>query len=336
MSKIKTILSIIFYSIYGAVCLQLTQFSCDYCNSIANTLVLLQPCTKPSIYPLTINLSGHLIIAQRLVIVYEIQCTNILYGIDCTCTEILVCVLYPATCLVMTPTANSPGSAPSVNALWSSEATWRQIYGPSLVQVIAWFDANSRFDAKPLHVPDLLIRSQWTYFNYFVWNLKTWKYIRKCHLQNLSHFFQTQSSIIYPGISRSNNKTRHSEPVYQFMFFIGRKKNMHEPHRNFTKDNIHTRLHWNGSNRAYTLKPMTRLAIYTHVTASHTKAYLRWNRHYDSARWPCQHDIYIHTPMAVFPFQRKHYTSPTYKLPLSYTVISDVYRSLIPNKTTFT
>ena len=29
VSKIKTILSIIFYSIYGAVCLQLTQFSCD-------------------------------------------------------------------------------------------------------------------------------------------------------------------------------------------------------------------------------------------------------------------------------------------------------------------
>ena len=27
--KIKTILSIIFYSIYGAVCLQLTHFSCD-------------------------------------------------------------------------------------------------------------------------------------------------------------------------------------------------------------------------------------------------------------------------------------------------------------------
>ena len=29
VSKIKTILSIIFYSIYGAVCLQLTQFSYD-------------------------------------------------------------------------------------------------------------------------------------------------------------------------------------------------------------------------------------------------------------------------------------------------------------------
>ena len=29
VSKIKTILSIIFNSIYGAVCLQLTQFSCD-------------------------------------------------------------------------------------------------------------------------------------------------------------------------------------------------------------------------------------------------------------------------------------------------------------------
>ena len=29
VSKIKTILSIIFYSIYGAVCLQLIQFSCD-------------------------------------------------------------------------------------------------------------------------------------------------------------------------------------------------------------------------------------------------------------------------------------------------------------------
>ena len=29
VSKIKTILSNIFYSIYGAVCLQLTQFSCD-------------------------------------------------------------------------------------------------------------------------------------------------------------------------------------------------------------------------------------------------------------------------------------------------------------------
>ena len=29
VSKIKTILSIIFYSIYGAVCLQLTQLSCD-------------------------------------------------------------------------------------------------------------------------------------------------------------------------------------------------------------------------------------------------------------------------------------------------------------------
>ena len=29
VSKIKTILSIIFYSIYGAVCLQLTQISCD-------------------------------------------------------------------------------------------------------------------------------------------------------------------------------------------------------------------------------------------------------------------------------------------------------------------
>ena len=29
VSKIKTILSIIFYSIYGAVCLQLTRFSCD-------------------------------------------------------------------------------------------------------------------------------------------------------------------------------------------------------------------------------------------------------------------------------------------------------------------
>ena len=29
VSKIKTILSIIFYSIYGAVCLQFTQFSCD-------------------------------------------------------------------------------------------------------------------------------------------------------------------------------------------------------------------------------------------------------------------------------------------------------------------
>ena len=29
VSKIKTIPSIIFYSIYGAVCLQLTQFSCD-------------------------------------------------------------------------------------------------------------------------------------------------------------------------------------------------------------------------------------------------------------------------------------------------------------------
>ena len=28
VSKIKTILSIIFYSIYGAVCLQLTQFYC--------------------------------------------------------------------------------------------------------------------------------------------------------------------------------------------------------------------------------------------------------------------------------------------------------------------
>ena len=28
-SEIKIILSIIFYSIYGAVCLQLTQFSCD-------------------------------------------------------------------------------------------------------------------------------------------------------------------------------------------------------------------------------------------------------------------------------------------------------------------
>ena len=27
--KIKTILSIIFYSIYGSVCLQLTHFSCD-------------------------------------------------------------------------------------------------------------------------------------------------------------------------------------------------------------------------------------------------------------------------------------------------------------------
>ena len=29
VSKIKTILSIIFYSIYGAACLQLTQFSYD-------------------------------------------------------------------------------------------------------------------------------------------------------------------------------------------------------------------------------------------------------------------------------------------------------------------
>ena len=29
VSKIKTILSINFDSIYGAVCLQLTQFSCD-------------------------------------------------------------------------------------------------------------------------------------------------------------------------------------------------------------------------------------------------------------------------------------------------------------------
>ena len=29
VSKIKTILSIIFYSIYGTVCLQLTRFSCD-------------------------------------------------------------------------------------------------------------------------------------------------------------------------------------------------------------------------------------------------------------------------------------------------------------------
>ena len=29
VSKIKTILSIIFYSIYGAVCLQLSQFSSD-------------------------------------------------------------------------------------------------------------------------------------------------------------------------------------------------------------------------------------------------------------------------------------------------------------------
>ena len=29
VSEIKTILSIIFYSIYGAVCLQLTHFSCD-------------------------------------------------------------------------------------------------------------------------------------------------------------------------------------------------------------------------------------------------------------------------------------------------------------------
>ena len=29
VSKIKTILSIIFYSLYGTVCLQLSRFSCD-------------------------------------------------------------------------------------------------------------------------------------------------------------------------------------------------------------------------------------------------------------------------------------------------------------------
>ena len=34
VSKIKTILSIIFYPIYGAVCLQLTQFSCDECEKV--------------------------------------------------------------------------------------------------------------------------------------------------------------------------------------------------------------------------------------------------------------------------------------------------------------
>ena len=34
VSQIKTILSIIFYSKYGAVCLQLTQLSCDDRESV--------------------------------------------------------------------------------------------------------------------------------------------------------------------------------------------------------------------------------------------------------------------------------------------------------------
>ena len=34
VSKIKTILSIIFCSIYGAVCLQFTQLSCDYHENV--------------------------------------------------------------------------------------------------------------------------------------------------------------------------------------------------------------------------------------------------------------------------------------------------------------
>ena len=33
VSKIKSIISIIFHAIYGAVCIQLTHFSCDYCKS---------------------------------------------------------------------------------------------------------------------------------------------------------------------------------------------------------------------------------------------------------------------------------------------------------------
>ena len=34
VSMMKPILSIIIYSIYGAVCYQLTQFSCDYCETV--------------------------------------------------------------------------------------------------------------------------------------------------------------------------------------------------------------------------------------------------------------------------------------------------------------
>ena len=34
VSKIETILAIIFHSIYGAVCLQLTQFACHDCENV--------------------------------------------------------------------------------------------------------------------------------------------------------------------------------------------------------------------------------------------------------------------------------------------------------------
>ena len=34
VSKIETILAIIVHSIYGAVCLQFTQFSCDNCENV--------------------------------------------------------------------------------------------------------------------------------------------------------------------------------------------------------------------------------------------------------------------------------------------------------------
>ena len=40
VSKIKTILSIIFYSMYGAVCHQLTQFSCDDSENVYFILLL--------------------------------------------------------------------------------------------------------------------------------------------------------------------------------------------------------------------------------------------------------------------------------------------------------
>ena len=53
VSKIKTVLSIIFYSIYGAVCLQLTQLSRDGCE---NVYFILLSSSNRKYEPLTIAL----------------------------------------------------------------------------------------------------------------------------------------------------------------------------------------------------------------------------------------------------------------------------------------